>query len=134
MRHARGSNSEAEPVEIDVLFGVRRRQDDGISFGWMVPTSAFGSVVRNAKRSWWSRFLDLPNGRPGGPDAGEAGEGTGLMERAPDITALGFVEFTERVERRYVVSPKRPLMADCVAKVVLQEASKILSAAGAFFV
>jgi len=44
-------------------------------------------------------FLDLPDRRPVGPDAGEAGEGTGLIEREPDIAALGLVELAERVER-----------------------------------
>src|ERR1700692_612300 len=63
----------------------------GIAFGWMEPTSAFGSVVRNAKMSLVA-FLDLPDGRPVGPDTGEAGEGTSLVERKPYVAALGLVE------------------------------------------
>ena len=43
-------------------------------------------------------FLDLPNGRPVRPDAGEAGEGTGLIEREPDVAAVGLVELAERIE------------------------------------
>lgn len=46
-------------------------------------------------------FLDLPDRRPVGPDAGEAGEGTGLIEREPDVAALGLVELAERVERHH---------------------------------
>ena len=34
-------------------------------------------------------FLDLPDGRPVGPDAGEAGQRTGFVEREPDVAALG---------------------------------------------
>jgi hypothetical protein len=36
-------------------------------------------------------FLDLPDGRPVGPDAGEAGEGAGLIECEPDVAAFGLV-------------------------------------------
>ena len=36
-------------------------------------------------------FLDLPDGRPVGPDAGEAGEGAVLVEREPDVAALGLL-------------------------------------------
>jgi hypothetical protein len=46
-------------------------------------------------------FLDLPDGRPAGPDAGEAGDGTGLIEREPDVAALCLVELAERVERHH---------------------------------
>jgi len=43
-------------------------------------------------------FLHLPNRRPVGPNAGEAGEGTALIEREPDVATLGLVEFAEAVE------------------------------------
>jgi hypothetical protein len=33
-------------------------------------------------------LLDLPDRRPVGPDAGEAGERAGLIEREPDVAAL----------------------------------------------
>jgi hypothetical protein len=40
-------------------------------------------------------FLDFPDGRPIGPDAGEADEGAALIERKPDIATLGLVELAE---------------------------------------
>jgi hypothetical protein len=74
----------------------------GMAFGWMAPTSAFGSVVRNAKMSLAvSPSLTFPDRRPVGPDAGEAGEGAGLVEREPDVAALGLVELAERIERHH---------------------------------
>jgi hypothetical protein len=33
-------------------------------------------------------LLDLPDRRPVAPDAGEAGERAGLIEREPDVAAL----------------------------------------------
>jgi hypothetical protein len=48
----------------------------------------FASVVRNAKMSRRLAFLDLPDRRPVGPDAGEAGERAGRVEREPDVAAL----------------------------------------------
>jgi hypothetical protein len=50
----------------------------------------------------------LPDGRPVGPDAGEAGEGTSLVKREPDVAALGFVELTEAVERHNADAAARP--------------------------
>ena len=44
-------------------------------------------------------LFDLPDGRPIGPDAGEAGEEASLVEREPDVAALSLVELAERVER-----------------------------------
>jgi hypothetical protein len=35
-------------------------------------------------------FLDLPDRCPVGPDAGEAGEGSELVEREPDVAACFF--------------------------------------------
>jgi hypothetical protein len=43
-------------------------------------------------------FLDLPDRGPVSPDAGEAGEGTGLIECEPDVAALGLFELAERIE------------------------------------
>jgi hypothetical protein len=37
-------------------------------------------------------LLDLPDRRPVGPDAGEAGEGTGLVAREPDVAAFGLAD------------------------------------------
>jgi hypothetical protein len=48
---------------IQVSTSARVVRIAGIAFGWIAPTSAFGSVVRNANRSL---------------DAGEAGEGSVL--------------------------------------------------------
>lgn len=66
-------------------------------------------------------FLDLPDRRPVGPDAGEAGEGPGLVEREPDVAALGLVELAERVERHHAAvfgsQPSRPVFALHVADV-----------------
>ena len=41
-------------------------------------------------------FLDLADGGPVGPDAGETGEGTGLVEREPDVAAFDLVELAKR--------------------------------------
>jgi hypothetical protein len=46
-------------------------------------------------------FPDLPDRRPVGPDAGEARERAGLVEREPDIATLPLVEFAETVERHH---------------------------------
>ena len=66
-------------------------------------------------------FLDLLDGRLVGPDAGEAGEGTGLIEREPDIAAFGLVELAERVERHHAAifgpQPSRPVLALQIADV-----------------
>jgi hypothetical protein len=52
-------------------------------------------------------FLDLADRRPVGPDAGVAGEGAGLVEREPDIAALGLIELAETIDvnRRGVPTP-----------------------------
>jgi hypothetical protein len=67
----------------------------GMALGWMAPTSAFGSVVRNANVVGRLAFLHFPYRRPVGPDAGEAGEGPGLVEGEPDVAALRLVEFAD---------------------------------------
>ena len=46
-------------------------------------------------------FLDLPHRRPVRPDAREAGEGAGLVEREPNVSPLGLVELAETVERHH---------------------------------
>jgi hypothetical protein len=65
--------------------------------------------------------FDLADRRPVGPDAGEACERPGLVEREPDIAALGLVEFAERVERHQAAvlqtHPPRPVFALHVADV-----------------
>jgi hypothetical protein len=100
----------------------RRRQDyrhrlgvDGADLGVRLRREEREDVVGRLT------FLDLPNGRPVGPDAGEAGEGTGLIEREPDIAALGLVEFAEGVEWHHATvfgsQPSRPVFALHVADV-----------------
>ena len=65
---------------------VRRRQDHwhrfrvdganlGVRFGRQEREDVVGGLA----------FLDLPDGRPVGPDAGEAGEGTFLVKSEPDV-------------------------------------------------
>jgi hypothetical protein len=45
--------------------------------------------------------LTFPDRGPVGPDASEAGEGAGFVERKPDVAALGLVELAEAVERHH---------------------------------
>jgi hypothetical protein len=63
----------------------------------------------------------LPDRRPVGLDAGEAGEGTGVIERKPNVAALGLVELAERRERHYAAvlsaEPAHPVLALHVADV-----------------
>jgi hypothetical protein len=55
------------------------------------------------------------------PDAGEAGHRAGLVEREPDVAALGLVELAERVEGHHAAvlrtQPSRPVFARHVADV-----------------
>src|ERR1700730_9559050 len=66
-------------------------------------------------------LLDLPDGGPIRPDAGEAGERPGVVEREPDVAALSFVELAEGVERHHATvldaEPTRPMFALHVADV-----------------
>src|SRR6185503_10870948 len=66
-------------------------------------------------------FLYLPNRRPVGPDAGEAGEGAGFIEREPDIAAFGLVELAKRVKRHHATAldaePAGPVLALYIADV-----------------
>src|ERR1700704_48127 len=66
-------------------------------------------------------FLDLPNGGPVGPDAGEAGEGAGLIEREPDVAAFDLVELAKRVKRHHATvldaEPASPVLAFHIADV-----------------
>src|ERR1700731_946085 len=60
-------------------------------------------------------LLDLPNRRPVGPDADEAGERAGLIEGEPDVPALALVKLAETVERDHAAvlraQPPRPVFA-----------------------
>ncbi len=101
---------------------VRRRQDHRHRLG--VDGADLGVRLRREERVevvGRLAFLDLPDGRPVGPDAGEAGEGTGLIEREPDVAALGLVELAEGVERHHAAvfgsQPSRPVFALHVADV-----------------
>src|SRR4051812_37322298 len=84
-------------------FGVRLRREERVE--------VVGSLT----------FLDLPDRCPVGPDAGETGERAGLVEREPDVAALGLVEFAEAVERHDAAmlrtQPPRPVLAFDVADV-----------------
>src|SRR5260370_40783255 len=65
---------------------VRRRQDHGHRLRMDGP--GFGVRLRREEREdvvGGLAFLDLPDRRPVGPDAGKAGERTGLVKRKPDI-------------------------------------------------
>ena len=55
---------------------------DGANFGVRLGREEREDVVGGLA------FLDLPDRRPVGPDAGEAGERAGLIERKPDVAAL----------------------------------------------
>jgi hypothetical protein len=84
--------------------------------------SALGSVVRNAKMSFDGlAFLDLPDGGPVSPDAGEAGEGARLVEREPDVAAFDLVELAKRVKRHHATvldaEPAGPVVALYIADV-----------------
>jgi hypothetical protein len=81
---------------------VRRRQDyrhclrvDGADLGVRLRCEERVEVVGGLA------FLDLPDGRPVGPDAGEAGEGAALIESEPDVTTFCLVELAEAVERHH---------------------------------
>ncbi len=101
---------------------IGRRQDHGHRL--RVDRADFGVRLRREKRVdvvGGLAFLDLPDRRPVGPDAGEAGEGTALMKREPDIAALGLVELAERVERYHAAvfdaEPTSPVLARHVTDV-----------------
>jgi hypothetical protein len=49
-------------------------------------------------------FLDLPDRSPVGPDAGEAGERTGSIEREPNVAALTIS--WRRVQYRLLKTPR----------------------------
>jgi len=53
------ASSGAAVIQVSTSSGVVRIT--GVAFGWMAPTSAFGSVVRNAIVGGLA-FLDLPDG------------------------------------------------------------------------
>ena len=53
-------------------------------------------------------FLDLPDGGPVGPDAGEASEGAGLIEREPYVAAFDLVEFAKGVKAAPRRGSRRP--------------------------
>ena len=72
----------------------------GMAFGWIAPTSAFGSVVRKPKRSFVispSRTLRTEVQRR--PDPGEEGQRPALVEGEPDVAAGVAVELAEARER-----------------------------------
>src|SRR6185436_7286548 len=101
---------------------VRRRQDHGHRFG--VDGTYLGVRLRCEERIevvGGLAFLDLPDRRPVGPDAGETGEGTGLVESEPDVAAFGVVELAEGVERYDAAvlgtQPSRPMFAFYVADI-----------------
>jgi hypothetical protein len=67
---------------------VRRRQDhrhrlwvDSVDLGVRLGREEREDVIGGLA------FLHFPDGRPVGPDAGEAGEGAALIEREPDVAA-----------------------------------------------
>ena len=81
---------------------VSRRENHRHCFG--VDGADLGVRLRREEREeviGGLAFLDLPDRRPVGPDAGEAGEGAGLVERKPDIAAFCLIEFAEGVERHH---------------------------------
>jgi hypothetical protein len=79
------TSSGGAVIQVSTSSGVVRIT--GIALGWMAPTSAFGSVVRVEIVGGFA-FLDLPDGGPVSPDAGEAAKGTRLVERELDIAAF----------------------------------------------
>ena len=57
----------------------------GIAFGWIAPTSLFGSVVRNAEDVVCRlAFLYFPDRGPTRPDARKEGQWPGILEGEPN--------------------------------------------------
>jgi hypothetical protein len=99
--HAAGDDPERavrkRPLQLDGL--VRRRGHPGLNLVgsqdhrhrlW-VDRADLSVRLRRQEREDVVRslaLLDLPDRRPVGPDAGEAGERAGLIEREPDVAAL----------------------------------------------
>jgi hypothetical protein len=85
----------------------------GMAFGWIAPTTLFGSV---SKREVVGRlaFLYLSDGRPAGPDAGKERERSRLIESEPDrrTGAVGSNSFSEARERNRIGSPPQASVAN----------------------
>jgi hypothetical protein len=85
------ASSGGAVIQVSISSAVARTT--GIALGWMVPTSAVR--VRGEERVQvvaGLAFLNLPDGRPVGPIAGEAGEGPCLVKCEPDVAAFCLVE------------------------------------------
>ncbi len=83
---------------------------------------ALAAVVRKPKRSLVvSPFLDFPHRCPACPQPGEHGERPAVIEREPDIAAMGSVELAERGERHHAAmldpEPALPMLAGDIADI-----------------